>query len=750
MNTLLRTLSKRAGSAVETVPSETADPRGRLFSAFPGFAPFRIVDTEEGLLWMEASLAGATTIAWDTETTGTHPVDDVPILVGVCGTPCAEVVEGKPVVYLVPLGFRKLLGGDQNCPRDAAVETLRAIFGDPQKVYRSHNAKFDLHQMANIGVEVLGTVEDSLFSCFLGKRSDRELIGLKEQVPLRLKLPMLPYNQVFGVPSTVMDRLQDEDMVQVSLYCAMDTYGHLLLGDSIKTALQATKRPGTDKTLWSLAQVGVRFMRVLWRMERLGFVVDPVLVQEKLDKADEDLLECEKQIYVLASEAGPKYSSPDTFNVSSGPQLNELVKALGYEKHLPATDVWRCVKMIEVQTQLKTKVRTDFKRCKGKVSGRKRAWQKGDRTATCPECGSKIPPVRATDKNAMEILDDAGVPIAAELMRHKKISKMISGFLKPLLVRVSKKTGRVHTTFNQTGARTSRLSSSDPNLQQIPSADKDAVERGGYALRDAFVAPDGRLLIVADYSQLELRLCAHLSGDPTMIAAFLSGVDFHAATAARMFGVPLDKMVRLLKEAKQIAKDHGHPSEEHLQAVKARSIGKTINFGVLYGMGPQKLARQAGLTLAEAEHYLGLWFKTYPGVEALKYRCQDEAMRTGYATTLLGFKRPLAPLIHSQSKEHVAAAYRQCFNTRIQGTAANVAMMAMIRLDDRRRAGGMRSDLLLQIHDEFVFSVEPQYAEAEVPIIKEIMERPFKEPLRVPLEVDPVVGFSWGECKRQG
>lgn len=750
MNMLLRTLTKRAGGSVKTAPSETADPRGRLFPAFPGYAHFRIVDSEEGLMAMEAALAGATTIAWDTETTGTHPIDDVPVAVGICGVPCAEIIGGKPVTYLIPLGFRRLLPGDRNCPRDAAIESFRSVFGDPTKTYRSHNAKFDLHQMANLGVEVTGTVEDTLFGCFLAKRSDHELIGLKEQVPKRLGLKMMPYNVLFGVPSTVMTRLQDEDMVQVALYCAMDTYGHLLMGDNVKKDLDSTPRPGTKKTMWSLAQVGAVFMRVLWGMERLGFVVDPVKVQEKLDKAEEDLLECEKKIYVLASEAGPKYSSPDTFNIASGPQLNELIKDLGYEKHLPPTDVWRCVKMIETQTQLKTKVRTDFKRCKGKVDGRKRAWQKGERTAVCPECGSKIPPVRATDKGAMEILDDAGVPIAIELMHFKKISKMISGFLQPLLTKVSKKTGRVHTTFNQTGARTSRLSSSDPNLQQIPSADKDAIERGGYALRDAFVAPDGKVLIVADYSQLELRLCAHLSGDPTMIAAFLSGVDFHAATAARMFGVPLDKMVRLLKEAKQLSKEGKPLSAEHLQAVKARSIGKTINFGVLYGMGPQKLARQAGIPQSEAEHYLALWFKTYPGVENLKYMCQDEAMRTGYARTLLGFRRPLAPLIHSKSKEHVAAAYRQAFNTRIQGTAANVAMMAMVRMNERKRTGGMTADLLLQIHDEFVFSVAPELAEAEVPIIKEIMERPFKEPLRVPLEVDPVIGFSWGECKRAG
>jgi DNA polymerase-1 len=307
--------------------------------------------------------------------------------------------------------------------------------------------------------------------------------------------------------------------------------------------------------------------------------------------------------------------------------------------------------------------------------------------------------------------------IARSVLEHRQLSKMRSTYIDALPRLVNLRTGRIHTSFNQTVTATGRLSSSEPNLQNIPVRTEL-----GRAIRSAFVPRRGNILMDADYSQIELRIMAHLSKDEAFVAAFREAGDIHARTAARIYGVGEDAVTPDM-----------------------RARAKTINFGVIYGMGPRGLSHQLGIGLDEAKRFIDEYFEKYPGVKAYIDSAIAEARRKGFAETLLGRKRLLAE-IDSENSRVRSFTERIAVNTPIQGTAADMIKLAMIRIDRDIADAGLGSRMILQVHDELVFEVVPAERDRLAAIVRERMESALA--LDVPLRAEIGFGENWLEAHR--
>jgi DNA polymerase-1 len=304
--------------------------------------------------------------------------------------------------------------------------------------------------------------------------------------------------------------------------------------------------------------------------------------------------------------------------------------------------------------------------------------------------------------------------IVGDILEYRMYEKLRSTYLEPLPQLADAK-GRIHTTFNQLATATGRLSSSNPNLQNIPI-------RGslGPRMRSCFVAAPGHMLVAADYSQIELRVLAHMSGDPTLLDAFAAGDDIHARTA----GILFDKA--------EVSADE-------------RRKAKTINFGLLYGMGPQKLGRELGISLKEAKEFIEVYFSKLSRVRQFYEEIEEGARSRGYVTTLAGRRRML-PEINSRNVNLAQQARRMAINTVVQGSAADIIKKAMLEVDKSRVIGELGARLILQIHDELLLEA-PQAAAREVgEAVAGIMGSVYR--LSVPLAVDWGVGSDWGEAHK--
>jgi DNA polymerase-1 len=407
---------------------------------------------------------------------------------------------------------------------------------------------------------------------------------------------------------------------------------------------------------WDLyARLEHPLIPVLLEMERSGITLDRAVLAEMSGRAAEDIARLEAALYVLADER---------INLNSGPQIARVL----FEK-------------LQLKTGRRTK--TGF----------------------------------STDQG---VLEELAVEHAFPrlLLEYRALAKLKSTYLDALpavadrVPAAGRSDGRVHTTFHQAVAATGRLSSSDPNLQNIPFRTPQ-----GRAIRRAFVAPAGALLVGADYSQIELRVMAHLSEDPALLEAFQSGADVHASTARRIFGV---------KEG------------ELDPALRARA--KIVNFGVMYGMGARSLARQMGIGLAEAEDFIRHYFGVYARVREFLDSTVEQARARGWVQTLLGRRRYL-PDLHSPNGGQRSLAERAAINTPIQGSAADLMKLAMIRVCAALKRQRPSARLLLQVHDELLLECPAADAEAVAALTRAEMQGCF--PLRVPLEVSVGVGPTW-------
>lgn len=333
----------------------------------------------------------------------------------------------------------------------------------------------------------------------------------------------------------------------------------------------------------------------------------------------------------------------------------------------------------------------------------------------------KLPAVVKTPKGQPSTNEEALEAIADQhelprvILDYRGLAKLRSTYTDKLPEMVNPDTGRVHTSYHQSGAATGRLSSSDPNLQNIPIRTED-----GRRIRRAFIAPEGFQLLAADYSQIELRIMAHLSEDPGLVRAFEQGADVHRATAAEVFGRTLEEVT---------------PNE--------RRAAKAINFGLMYGMSAFGLARNLGIDRGQAQDYVALYFSRYPGVRDFMERMRQQARDQGYVETLFG-RRLYLNDIHARNQGLRAGAERAAINAPMQGTAADIIKRAMVDVDQWLRDSGAPARMILQVHDELVFETECSFVEDLRLQVVERMSQAAK--LRVPLVVDTGVGNNWDEA----
>jgi len=320
---------------------------------------------------------------------------------------------------------------------------------------------------------------------------------------------------------------------------------------------------------------------------------------------------------------------------------------------------------------------------------------------------------RSTSQEVLEDLADEH-PLPAKILEYRSLAKLKGTYVDALPLLINERTGRLHTSFNQTVAASGRLSSSDPNLQNIPSRTEL-----GRRIRAAFVPEKGHLFIAADYSQVELRVLAHMADDPDMQDAFRKSEDIHRRTAAQIF----DVMPELVTD-------------------DMRRRAKTINFGVLYGMGPVRLARELGIPRKAASEFIEQYFSRFPRVKEYMDSTVSGLQRDGYVTTLFN-RRRYFPEIHSGDRMLIQQALRAAVNTTIQGTAADIIKRAMIDLDAALRSEGLASRMILQVHDELVLEAPEEEADRAIPIVKARMEGACV--LSAPLVVDVKTGRSWME-----
>lgn len=307
-------------------------------------------------------------------------------------------------------------------------------------------------------------------------------------------------------------------------------------------------------------------------------------------------------------------------------------------------------------------------------------------------------------------------PIVGKILEYRELAKLKSTYIDALPSLVDRRDGRLHARFNQAVTATGRLSSSDPNLQNIPVAGTE----WGRRVRDAFSAAPGYTFLAADYSQIELRIAAHLSGEKAMIAAFRNGEDIHRRTAITMWG--------------------------EAEADARRRIAKVINFGILYGMGPQMLSENAGLSFAEARDYIHQYFALHPAITQYMEEMRGRAAGEGFVETLYGRKRFFRNY-HLLDRREKGEAERQAINMPVQGTAADMMKDAMIRLAEViRRDYGDEARMLIQVHDELVFEVKDSRLESFAGAVKQVMENVIK--LDVPILVNLSSGKKWGEMKK--
>jgi DNA polymerase-1 len=322
----------------------------------------------------------------------------------------------------------------------------------------------------------------------------------------------------------------------------------------------------------------------------------------------------------------------------------------------------------------------------------------------------------STDASVLEELAQGGHQIPQLIIEFRQLDKLKGTYIDALPLQVNRRTGRIHTVLSQTVAATGRLSSSDPNLQNIPIRTQTGAE-----IRKGFVPADGFLFLGADYSQIELRILAHMSGDPVMTEAFVKGIDVHRQTAALIFGTEIGKVTPDM-----------------------RAAAKTVNFATIYGIGPFALSQQLGTSTVEAKAFIAQYFERLPGVRRYLDEQIEKAKTNGYVETLAGRRRYI-PELRAKNWQIRQFGERVATNAPVQGTAADIIKIAMIRIAEKLKEQGSGARMLLQVHDELLFEVPRGEIDAVKPLVVELMEGAF--PLDVPLETATGVGETWYDCK---
>lgn len=402
------------------------------------------------------------------------------------------------------------------------------------------------------------------------------------------------------------------------------------------------------------SEIEMPLIRVLAAMERDGVLIDENVLKNYAGTLRESIIRLEQEIYALAGQE---------FNISSPRQLGDI---LFIKLHLD--DSARLTKTKQYRT----------------------------------------------DEEVLQRLTSKH-PVVGKVLEYRGLKKLLSTYVEALPELIDRRTGRIHTTYNQAVASTGRLSSTNPNLQNIPVRDEE-----GREIRKAFIPAPGKIFLSADYSQIELRLMAHLSGDKSMISDFLSQQDIHSATASKIFHVPVNQVTR-----------------------EMRARAKTANFGIIYGISAFGLSERLTISRKEAKELIDGYFNSYPGVKAYMDESIRKARELGYVTTMFG-RRRYVPDIHSRNQVVRGNAERNAINAPLQGSAADIIKIAMVRIAGRLASELPGARMILQVHDELIFEVDVQETEKLREIV--ISEMRGAASLRVPLEVDTGTGYNWLEA----
>jgi DNA polymerase I len=543
---------------------------------------------------------------------------------------------------------------DAQVSEEAARRQLSRLFA-PGTILVGHNVKYDWHVMRRFGAPMNCALRDTMIAAWLldAEAPSLALGALSER---RLGTAGIAYDEV--VPKGASFAMVPSRLA--TAYAAEDADFTLRLHLLMEGELEAAGLAGLYREL------EMPTLPILGRMEAEGILVDSGELRAYGVELEKELDSIQRQIW---KDVGHE------FNIASPKQLQEVL-------------------FVERKLQPGKKTKTGY----------------------------------STDSSVLEELAALDV-VPQKILRHRSLAKLKSTYVDSLAALAEAdaaaaasgsgpelfgKTGRVHTHYMQTGAATGRLSSRDPNLQNIPVRDEE-----GRRIRMAFQAGPGRLLVSADYAQIELVVLAHLSQDPGLLKAFREGVDVHRRTASLLFGM----------------------GESEVTSDKRR-IAKTINFGVIYGMSAFRLSNELGIPRGEAQKFIDAYFTTYSGVRDFIDKAVREAEERGYSTTILGRKRPIAA-INSRNKTEKQAAERVAVNTPIQGSAADIVKLAMLRVSSALEAERPAARLLLQVHDELIAEAPEREAKAVAELMKREMEKAIE--LSLPLRASVETGKRWGD-----
>jgi DNA polymerase-1 len=619
-----------------------------------------VVRTEGELAGLVTALEAADEISFDVETTGLD--EQTAELVGVC------LAVDSPVAYYVPVGH--LAGEAQN------AEGQMALFAGEAKLAQGQIALETVIEairpaMTDPGIPKIA--HNAKYDYAILQRYGLQVAPLGfdtmiaewlcDPASKHLGLKDLAFHRL-GVEMTEIRQLIGKGKDQKSFaevpiedaapYGAADADMTLRLAVELRPEVE---RKGQERLLQDLE---MPLIPVLAAMEKEGVGVDVEFFNKMSVELTQRLAELQEQIFEIAGGA---------FNINSTQQLSDI---LFLRLNLPHEGL------------RKTK--------SGHFS-----------TAADVLAGLKS-------------VDESG--IISAIVQFRELGKLKSTYVDALPQMVNPRTGRIHTSFNQTGAVTGRLASSSPNLQNIPIRTEV-----GQQIRRGFVAREGWQFLAADYSQVELRVVAHISQDEALLEAFRQDQDIHSTTAAAVYGIPIEEVT-----------------------YNQRRFAKAVNFGLIYGMGPFRLARDTELTLSEAEQYIDAYFQRFPGISRYLEKTKQQARSQGYVETLLGRRRyfPIYKATGRINRQVEMRAEREAVNHPIQGTAADIMKIAMIRLHQRLVAR-YRARMLLQVHDELVLEAPIEEVDRLRPLLVETMSSAF--PLDVPLRVDTTTGRNWLELK---
>lgn len=542
----------------------------------------------------------------------------------------------------------------EQLPWEQVRTALQPFFGNASLRKMAHNAKYDLTVLLNHGLDVQGDIHDTMVLAFLLDPASRAL-GLKAQAQERLGWQMTEIATLIGTgkKQVTIDTISIDT---VAAYCGADVDATIQLFAVLAPKVR-------EQGMWELYErVELPLLPVLTDMERTGVLLDvPFLAEMSLDLARR-LGEIEAELYQIVGHP---------FNLRSTQQMSQVLFG---ELNFPTRNI--------------------SKTASGHYSTAVFELEKLQANASA---------LSEEQKRVLELI-----------FTQRQLEKLRGTYVDALPALVNPHTGRLHTSFNQAGAVTGRLSSSDPNLQNIPIRTEE-----GRRIRKAFIVPPGHSLISADYSQVELRILAHVAKEESLITAFNAGADIHKATAARLFHIPIDEVTKSQRDA-----------------------AKTINFATVYGAGAFGISSRTEMDPKEARQLLDQFFESYPRIKQYIDDTKEAANNNGFVETIMGRKRFFPELANPKLPMNQRLALeRQSINAPIQGSAADIMKLAMVDMHRALAEQGMQTKMLLQVHDELVLEVPDAEREAAIALVKQVMGNAYK--LDVPLRADVEIGPNW-------